>query len=81
MRVGLLLGSVVATSASVVSAAPCPGYKATSVSQTTPGLTAALQLAGTACDIYGQDLKDLVLNVEYQTSASLENCLTGLDLT
>lgn len=45
----------------------CPGYKASNVQQTSSGLTAALTLAGEPCNVYGDDLQDLTLTVEYQT--------------
>ncbi|KAI1317765.1 putative alpha-glucosidase [Xylariaceae sp. FL0255] len=50
---------------------PCPGYKATNIKTSSSGLTASLTLAGTACNVYGTDLKDLTLTVEYQTSTRL----------
>jgi len=46
----------------------CPGYKATYVEETGSGLTAELQLAGTACNIYGRDLATLKLQVTYDSS-------------
>ncbi|KAI1267994.1 putative alpha-glucosidase [Xylariaceae sp. FL1019] len=49
----------------------CPGYKATNIKTTSTGLTAKLTLAGTACDVFGSDLDDLTLTVEYQTSTRL----------
>lgn len=45
----------------------CPGYKASNVLTSYSGLTADLTLAGTACNVYGTDLTDLTLTVEYQT--------------
>lgn len=47
--------------------AACPGYKASNVQTTDSGLTAELSLAGKACNVYGDDLKDLVLEVTYET--------------
>jgi len=49
----------------------CPGYKATYVKETGSGLTAELQLAGTACNIYGRDLETLKLQVTYDSSMNL----------
>jgi len=49
----------------------CPGYKASNVQTSDTGLTADLSLAGTACDVYGTDLTDLTLTVEYQTEQRL----------
>ena len=48
----------------------CPGYKATNVKTSANGLTADLTLAGTACNVYGDDLKDLQLSVSYDTGRS-----------
>lgn len=45
----------------------CPGYKASNVESTATGLTADLSLAGEACDVYGTDLKNLILEVSYDT--------------
>lgn len=49
------------------SLATCPGYKASKVKTSSTGLTAELTLAGTACNVYGTDLKDLVLQVTYES--------------
>ncbi len=48
----------------------CPGYKATNVQQGTGKLTADLHIAGDSCNVFGTDLHDLKLLVEYQTSWS-----------
>ena len=56
-----------ADSAPLRRADACPGYKASNVQTTDNGITADLTLAGSACNIYGQDLSDLKLLVEYQT--------------
>lgn len=45
----------------------CPGYTATNIDVTDSGLTADLALAGTACNAYSEDIKDLKLVVEHQT--------------
>lgn len=45
----------------------CPGYKASNVKTSDTGLTADLTLAGPACNIYGTDLKNLILEVSYDT--------------
>ncbi|KAF1911411.1 alpha-glucosidase precursor [Ampelomyces quisqualis] len=49
----------------------CPGYAASNVVKTDSGLTADLSLAGDACNIYSDDIKDLKLVVEYQTNERL----------
>jgi alpha-glucosidase len=46
----------------------CPGYAASNVVKTDSSLTADLTLAGNACNVYSDDIKDLKLVVEYQTS-------------
>jgi alpha-glucosidase len=48
----------------------CPGYKASNVRTSDNGLTAELSLAGKACNVYGDDLKDLILEVTYETGKS-----------
>ena len=48
----------------------CPGYKASGVETSSSGLTASLTLAGTACNVYGTDLEELTLIVEYQSGKS-----------
>ncbi|KIX02478.1 uncharacterized protein Z518_08419 [Rhinocladiella mackenziei CBS 650.93] len=50
---------------------PCPGYTATNVEPTEHGLIANLHLAGPACNVYGTDLPNLTLSVEYQTASRL----------
>jgi len=49
----------------------CPGYAATNVQQSGRGLTADLNLGGAACNVYGTDLTNLKLLVEYQTGILL----------
>ena len=46
----------------------CPGYKATAVTAHGNTLTADLALAGTACNVFGQDIDKLKLEVTYETS-------------
>lgn len=43
----------------------CPGYTASNVANTATGLTADLALAGPACNVYGTDIEDLRLSVNY----------------
>ncbi|OMJ26506.1 Alpha-glucosidase [Smittium culicis] len=47
---------------------PCPGYKMGSVTEMPNGFTAALTLAGKPCNIYGNDINDLVLTVTVETN-------------
>ena len=55
----------------------CPGYSATNVKTTDTGLTADLGLAGTACNRYGTDLRNLTLSVTYENGERMEmiSCL------
>ena len=61
----LLLGSLGPVLAQDPSS--CPGYTASDVVQTDSSLTASLTIAGDACNVYGYDLPDLTLLVQYQT--------------
>ncbi|KAL5118895.1 hypothetical protein ACEQ8H_003218 [Pleosporales sp. CAS-2024a] len=49
----------------------CPGYAASNVTKTDSSLTADLTLAGTACNVYSDDITHLKLVVEYQTNERL----------
>ncbi|KAB5511387.1 family 31 glycosyl hydrolase [Coniochaeta sp. 2T2.1] len=49
----------------------CPGYKASNVKASATGLTADLKLTGSACNVYGIDLTDLILQVTYETNNRL----------
>jgi hypothetical protein len=49
------------------SVGDCPGYVAKDIEETDKSLTATLSLAGDACNVYGDDIQDLKLLVEYQT--------------
>lgn len=48
--------------------ADCPGYVASSVEKSNTGLKADLKLDGEACNAYGEDLKDLILEVSFESS-------------
>lgn len=71
----LAVAAATASASSLVSSsashddplAACHGYKASRVQTTASGLTADLTLAGKACNVYGTDLKDLTLQVVYET--------------
>ena len=52
----------------------CPGYTASNLQDSGSKVTADLTLAGTACNVYGDDLTDLKLEVEYQTGAFSNHC-------
>lgn len=49
----------------------CPGYKASDLKENDRGLTATLSLAGKACNLYGTDVEELDLTVEYQAKGRL----------
>lgn len=49
----------------------CPGYTALNVVRTPYGLTATLELAGKACNLYGTDVETLNLTVQYQSADRL----------
>ena len=49
----------------------CPGYRASNLQASSTGLTASLTLAGNACNVYGTDIRQLKLKVEYQTNSRL----------
>lgn len=49
----------------------CPGYQASNVQRTQYGFTASLSLAGKACNVYGNDVDELTLTVQYQSSDRL----------
>jgi alpha-glucosidase len=74
-HVGIPLGTNSVNALRVRDADPnvCPGYAASNVVKTASSLTADLTLAGAACNVYSDDIKDLKLVVEYQTS---EYCFT-----
>jgi alpha-glucosidase len=73
----ILLGSVIPAFAGSLaerqasSLDSCPGYTASNVQDSGSRVTADLSLAGTACNVYGDDLTDLKLEVEYQTGKML----------
>lgn len=54
----------------------CSGYKASNVVETSNSLTADLTLLGDGCNVYGNDINDLVLSVEYQTKERLSVRIT-----
>ena len=49
----------------------CPGYKASHVIQSPLELSASLALAGPACNVYGNDIENLNLTVQYQSTDRL----------
>lgn len=49
----------------------CPGYDAKSIEVDGPRLSAKLVLAGTPCNVFGNDIKVLDLAVVYETRTSV----------
>lgn len=47
--------------------ASCKGYAATDVVESSNSIHANLKLIGDGCKVYGPDVQDLKLTVEYQT--------------
>lgn len=83
---GVINTSLKPRQASALSIDQCPGYVASNVHYSSDKIVSAdLSLAGTACNVYGADLVDLKLLVEYQTGEPgfpptfCDNQLTGTD--
>lgn len=49
----------------------CPGYLLSNIWQSGTGLGARLSMAGEQCHVYGNDVEELQLNVEYQAQQRL----------
>ncbi|KAF2168529.1 glycoside hydrolase family 31 protein [Zasmidium cellare ATCC 36951] len=49
----------------------CPGYTASNVHNSTDGFNAELTIAGSHCQAFGNDIDDLLLEVQYQTQDRL----------
>ncbi|KAF8995050.1 glycosyl hydrolases family 31-domain-containing protein [Cyathus striatus] len=77
--VALLSFVKLATAAEVDSAAlnACPGYRATHVRAQGSSFTAELEFAGIACNVIGDDIAKLSLNVVYETGAFSFFCFSG----
>jgi hypothetical protein len=69
--ISLLTGSVAAGNTGDPTS--CPGYKASNIRNYGSTMTVDLTLDGDGCDLYDEDLTNLKLLVEYQTSKSLAN--------
>ncbi|KAJ7623867.1 glycosyl hydrolases family 31-domain-containing protein [Mycena polygramma] len=74
----LLAGSALADGLSQNTAAvggnssvACPGYSLQGLATTKNGLTAKLNLAGAACDLFGADVANLTIEVTYETGTRL----------
>jgi alpha-glucosidase len=46
----------------------CPGYKASNIVENSYGFSARLSLAGKACNVYGTDIDNLNLDVQFQNA-------------
>ena len=71
----LLLGAVYVVGAFASSIDSCPGYTASNVHRSSEKITADLKLAGDACDVYGTDLHNLRLLVEYESGPSTQHAV------
>ena len=49
----------------------CPGYLASNVIRNAYGFNATLTLAGPSCNVYGTDVQNLDLSVEYQSNSRI----------
>ena len=58
----------------------CPGYNAKKVEITDSGLRASLVLAGDPCNIYGNDVEELLLVVQYQSADRLSVSILPADI-
>jgi alpha-glucosidase len=58
-------------STTAASTKNCPGYSAINVRQTSSSFKADLVLSGKPCNVYGNDISKLVLEVEYEDSESM----------
>ena len=70
-RLALLLIGASAAVAQTADLDSCPGYNAQNVQTNGASITADLSLAGTACNVYGNDTQSLKLEVTYETGAFL----------
>ncbi|KAH7923368.1 glycoside hydrolase family 31 protein [Leucogyrophana mollusca] len=52
-----------------MNVAECPGYALESLVESDTGLTALLELAGPACNAFGEDIKSLAIEVTYESRA------------
>ncbi|KAF8133622.1 hypothetical protein K438DRAFT_2031359 [Mycena galopus ATCC 62051] len=61
------LGSEPQVNPGFAAAGTCPGYFLQSLAETANGMTAKLNLAGAACNIFGEDVANLTIQVTYET--------------
>ncbi|KAF8986851.1 hypothetical protein BDQ17DRAFT_1259176, partial [Cyathus striatus] len=55
----------------------CPGYRATHVKAQGSSFIAELQLTGAACNVFGNDITKLSLDVVYETGVFSLFCSMG----
>lgn len=55
----------------------CLGYNVTKVTETVHGLQADLSINGDGCQVYGPDVANLTLLVEYQTGEMLFEAMSN----
>ena len=53
-------------------ASDCPGHTASNIKQTQNSVTADLTLAGSECNLHGQDLINLKFSADFQTGMSFQ---------
>lgn len=59
----------------------CPGYQASNVQRNAYGFNATLTLCDKPCNVYGTDIEELVLTVDYQTADRLNVNIRPAHLT
>ncbi|KAJ2711039.1 hypothetical protein H4R19_003445 [Coemansia spiralis] len=67
----LLLCALAVAGRRADQASGCPGYKVAHLADTAHGFRAALTLAGPPCNVFGTDVRDLVLHVTHETDNRL----------
>ncbi|KAG4437809.1 hypothetical protein IFR05_006696 [Cadophora sp. M221] len=68
---GSVSGAAVSRRQAAGTRESCPGYVASNVERTATGLTANLNLGGAACNVYGTDVPELRLSVNYDSESRL----------
>ncbi|KAJ7578612.1 glycosyl hydrolases family 31-domain-containing protein [Mycena floridula] len=56
-----------------------PGYKLSSIAETSNSLTAKLALAGAKCNAFGTDIENLTIHVEYESQSRLHVQIVDTD--
>jgi len=63
----LVTGHVLASYVDPKRLDACPGYKLSNISERADGMSGTLVLKDNACNVFGDDIKELLLNVLYET--------------